>query len=110
MTDTSVDPRHYRDVIRKKLAEWGKIDKDTAIHRLTPLMPLGYAWRRWVIDTKKTDVYDDENYPDLTAEEVEKVQRYLAMWYIRQGRREGWIKDMKGNIIKYVAKPKPRAR
>lgn len=91
-TSASETANSSRENIRLKLTEWGPIDKDVFILRMTPLMPAGYAWRRWVIDTKlrhKVDALDD--MPEPTLDDFEKAQRALVLWHLRQLRREGWL-------------------
>lgn len=56
-------------------------------------MPPGYAWHRWVIDTKQVDVE-----PEPTRENYEKAKRSLVLWLLRQLRRDGWLIEKNGKI------------
>ena len=64
-------------------------------------MPPGYAWHRYLIDHKilrKLDIEDQEDLPQPTNEDFEKAQRSLALWYLRQLRREGRLEEKNGKI------------
>jgi hypothetical protein len=99
------DSGTWREFVVAKLVAWGPIDKDVFILRLTPMMPPGYAWRRWIVDSKlRLKVPEDQEMPEPSLEDFEKAQRALVLWFLRQLRREGkLIED--GDTISFGGRP-----
>lgn len=105
----SETPKTWRDIVKQKLVEWGPLPRNVLILRLTPLMPPGYAWQRYVVDSKRQGRLDVENdgLPEPSREEMDKAQRALVLWFLRQLRRDGQLLEEGGKVS---LKPKAEAR
>jgi hypothetical protein len=88
--------------MRQRLSTWGTISREVLIMRCTPLMPPGYAWYRFLIDTKKISRSEwesgDAEPPEPTMDDLETAQRALVLWVLRQLRRSGWLVEEGGKI------------
>jgi len=83
---------------RERISEWEPVDRNVLILRATPMMPPGYAWHRWLIDSKKVTSaqLEDPDYEDQIPQpqgpdDFERAQRALVLWLLRQLKRRNWI-------------------
>ena len=96
----------WMNLVRARLREWGPLSQDVVIARLTPLMPPGYAWHRYVVDSKLRQRLEakglwEEGDPvpePQSQDDYLKAQQALAKWFIRQLRRNGELKESRGKI------------
>lgn len=97
----------WRGVVVASLQEWGRIERPMAVARLTRLMPPGYSWQRYVIDHKLRQRLEakglwEEGDPFPAPESMEdfdKAQRSLALWFLRQLKREKRVLEEDGMIM-----------
>ncbi len=93
-------PQTWRAFIRARLIEWGPLDFNVFLMRITPLMPPGYAWQVYCMERKMHKALDlDEELPEPTSlEEVAAAQRTMVRWVLRQLRRENMLTERDGTI------------